>query len=168
MRDEILEYEINPTTVRDGFEITDDELAEWALRKIAAAQERIDQVERQAEAEWARIAHFRETRTRNDADTITYFTALLERYHAQRIAEDPSLKTIHLPHGELVSRARQPRIEFELDEFIPWAIDNAPEVVVQPPPTINRAAAKKLEGVENAPGVSVEPQDRSFSIRLGK
>jgi hypothetical protein len=103
--------------------IKDDKSAEWALKKIREAQEDT--------ARWnAYYAAQMETIERQNADTVAYFTALLEAWFAT--VPHKTTKTqesYQLPSGKLVRKAQQPSYERDAEALLGWAKTSFPEAV---------------------------------------
>ena len=103
--------------------IKDDKSAEWALKKIREAQEDT--------ARWnAYYAAQMETIERQNADTVAYFTALLEAWFAT--VPHKTTKTqesYQLPSGRLVRKAQQPSYERDAEALLGWAKTSFPEAV---------------------------------------
>lgn len=152
---DLINYDQEPVE-RDGFTITDDDSAAWAVRKLRAARIELRRINRAAEEERARLAHWEASASRPHEDSITYFESMLHQYQEQQAAE--GRKTIKLPHGTLSARKRPPAYEFDAETYIAWAVDNAPDTLREP--TIDRAAVKQLvkETGEIPPGVVVDPE----------
>jgi len=166
MQPDIHDYDVEDRPT-EGFSVGDDDAAEWALRKIYVASEHIKAAERQYEREVYRLQQFLADATKAARDRIAFFEGLLKQYHEQRLADDPTLKTIKLPHGNLVSRARSDQWDFA-DEFIEWAQTHAPGTLRTPEPVVDKAKAKAYlqETGEAAPGVTVTEQGPSFSVKV--
>lgn len=83
----------------------DDDAAEWAMRKLAAAVDDERAVVERADAYRERIAAWEETERARPARRRLFFKSLLERYGlVQREATDR--KTINLPSGTISTRGR--------------------------------------------------------------
>ena len=141
-RAEAIDYDEAEDTV-DAWQVQDEAGAEWAIRKIAAAQLRIDNVRKLAESERARLAHWEATATQPDQTTIDALTEKLTAWHARILEADAERKTIKLPHGTLSARKKAAGWEWDEAAYIKWAAKNAPETIKRPEPTILKAEAKK-------------------------
>lgn len=162
--------------VADGAAL-DEERIGRILRAVAARRRRLEAVEAAARVELARVNEWLDGERRRLSTELLEQT--LRQYHEARLAEGGPT-TIHLPAGELRSRAST-KWEFDADLFVPWAIEHAPEAVrVKHEP--DKAAAKALvkNGVlvreceasgplvhlatgELVPGVTVSAE-RSFTV----
>ena len=104
-----------------GFEISDDGQATWALRKLAQSQSRIDDVLLRAAEEIDRIERWVEIATKSDTNTVNYFTERLTSY-VKRVRETDGRKTLVLPDGNVSSRETKDRFKVEnASAFIAWA-----------------------------------------------
>lgn len=141
-RADAIEYDESDDTV-DAWQVQDEAGAEWAIRKIAAAQLRINDIHKLAESERARLAHWEATATQADQTTIDALTEKLTAWHARVLEADAERKTIKLPHGTLSARKKAAGWEFDDAVYIPWALVNAPETIKRPEPCIDKTVAKK-------------------------
>lgn len=97
--------------------ITDDEVAEWAMRKMAAAAARIDEREAQGAAWRARIDEWEESVTRADRRTVEWFGGHLADYAVRERERDEGRKSIPLPSGALTTtKPTKPRVVVVDDE----------------------------------------------------
>jgi hypothetical protein len=167
------------TDVKAPFEIKDDKAADWALRKIREAEARIEQVQRFADERKAEIDAWAETATEREAHTITFFTGLLKAYHFKLHQDNPRIKTIKLPAGELQLRKSQPQYSRDDDKLTAWLKAHRPEFVrIKESP--DWAEAKKALAVagrhlvdpetgEIVDGVEVyEPGEPTFRVKTRK
>jgi hypothetical protein len=165
MQPDLLDYDHEPQP--EAFTIEDDAAAEWAIRKIAAAQARIKDADKLYQGELYRLECWHRDTTKSDTERIEFFQGLLTAYHAAQLAEDPGRKTIKLPHGTLTSRAQGPVYEFT-DDYLAWAAKNAPETLRERAPEVDKTAAKAYlqETGEVAPGVTITERGPSFSVKV--
>ena len=157
------------------FQITDEAKADWALRKHAQSEKRITQIQALAEDQIARIAAWRDDEVEKHAETVAFMAQLLGTYHRKLLAEDPTRKSIKLPHGTLKSRQQQAAFTFS-PEFIEWAIATAPDLVRMKYETEANKAKAALVPVlidgelvahfdgEPVPGVAIEPAVVKFTV----
>ncbi len=132
VRDLDLERELNNhlrNKSTEPFTVKDDKSADWALRKIREHEAHIAQVEEFAEAQVDEILAWAESATKSARDSIQYLSGLLEAYHRQLFAENPTLKTIKLPAGEIQLRQQQPQYNRDNDRLLAWLKANRPEFV---------------------------------------
>lgn len=163
-------------TIREAFRIDTLAQADWAARKVAQARRRLAEAEDVAAAQIERInAWLAEQRQRCDRDTV-FLTGLLERFHRERLADDPKAKTIDLPSGAVLVARKQPDCwTFDDDQFVEWARTGYPDAVrVRTSVEVDRTVAKKLPVVDGqvvapsgevVPGVEVTPGEVRFTVK---
>lgn len=106
-----------------------DQRAEWAMRDLVRAQQRIIDAKLQRDAWVQRIDMWYEDVTATDVGTVARNTRVLERYAIACRAADPNRKTVTLPSGEITTRrATEPRVEI-VDEkaVLLWARERFPD-----------------------------------------
>lgn len=105
--------------------IEDDGAAEWAMRKVAEAQYRIN-VDSANAAEWKRrIDAWLADRSLRDQRVVSYFTGVLREY-ALRVREQSKgkRKSVDLASGVVRTTKTGGRVTVEGDEaFTAWAMD---------------------------------------------
>jgi hypothetical protein len=169
-----------------NFQITEPAHADWALRKINAAERRIAEtnelanaqihaVMEKAEEVLAPVRNWHAQQLADNEETIRLMTALLNTYQRKVLLADPERKSMKLPHGVLSSRKGQPRWTFS-DTFIEWANLNAPHLLRVKYEADANVAKAMLEldahdgtltarfGGEEVPGVEIEPAEVHFSV----
>src|SRR5690625_4910326 len=93
----------------DRFIIDTDDKADWALRKIKEAENEIEKVEYFAESQIRQVENWKAKETDKHHESIDYFQSLLAEYLQNKRKEDPKLKSITLPTGNVGFRKRQPK-----------------------------------------------------------
>lgn len=114
------------------WQVTDDEVAEWAMRKLAGAEDRVARYEAMAAAWRARVDEWLDQVTRADRRTAAWFGGHLLAYMVRERERDADRKSIALPSGALSStKPAKPKVSVVDDELAArWAKANlAPEVV---------------------------------------
>lgn len=163
----------------DTFTIDTLDRAIWAVRKVDQHRRRFTEAVQAAAAERARIDQWLEGERQRFATSTIHLEALLRRYHADQLTEDPKRKTIRTPAGDLVARKGPDRVEVDETVFVPWAETNAPDLLNPPKPrTPAKAAIKQRVGdimsdgqVVNAdtgeflPGVVWVDGETAYSVR---
>lgn len=169
---EINEFENEPTPwYSEGFQVTDDQKADWAIRKLTSVRRKQSENKSIFEAEIIRVTEWLlQVNTALEKDA-SYFEAIMTPYALTQRSE--GRKTINLPHGTIKTTAGQPKIEFESEErFIEWALVNDPNLL-KIKTDIDKSAVKALitdEGVvistqgEIIPEVKVIPADTSVKF----
>ena len=113
------------TEEKDVWEITDDQSAEWALKKIAEANEEAEK--------WREFyEHKIVDAATKSANTIEFFKAKLRQYfekvpHHQTKTQE----SYELPSGKLVLKAQGPEYIRDDDVLICWAKVDHPELIKQ-------------------------------------
>jgi phage host-nuclease inhibitor protein Gam len=130
--------------------------AEWAMRKLAAAEAEGDEVAGQAD-EWIReIERWREARLRPLVARSTFFTEHLTRYLRRLRDEDPSKKSLPLPSGTVKSRTVPPAVEVTDEEAVEaWARNAGRADVLKT--TVRLSDFKKAVTVDAEAGVVRDP-----------
>ena len=157
---------------RQPFAITDDSLAEWAMRKIAEA--------RRDTAKWEEHFSIQLDRIRKTNEgTEAFFTAALGRYfetvpkHATKTQEKYTL-----PCGELLRKKQAPKFTQDDAELVPFLQENDLSEFVKLKPSVDWAALKKnctvledgsvVEGSTGMvlPGVAAEMRPDKFEVKI--
>lgn len=157
------------------------EKAAWAMRKIAWAQEKINEIERVAQAEIERIKAWVEQATASHRHTMEFFDVPLKEYHRRVLAENPRAKTIRLPHGTLEARSASAAPEVDGDAgreaLTAWAQESAPEYVEMEPRLVWGGLKQALQVDTDAgqvvyaatgeivPGVRIKPAETTFKVK---
>ena len=115
------------------FEITDDGAADWALRKLAVLQHRMEEVHDLAQSQTARIAAWETEELAKLRADWERLEALTTEYHKKVMAGDPGRRTkaITLPHGKLTTREGTVELEYDDAVVIAWAKDHGYKDVVR-------------------------------------
>ena len=112
--------DFNPIT----YIINDESQATWAMRKLAVAQRRINEVREQALKEHDRIDRWEQHATKSDVSTVDYFTEALSNY-IKRVRQEKGIKTLPLPDGTVKSRETHDTFKVEdVGVFVKWAEDS--------------------------------------------
>lgn len=160
---EALEYQ-------EEFTITDDQTADWAIRKI-----------READAELCRLQTWYESQLRiiaeNHKKTVDYFTAKLAQYMSMVPAKDTkTTRKYALASGELVLTKAKEDFEVDSDTLLGWCQMNAPELVRVTMKPAWSDVKKRLQVTESGiadtetgmlvEGVALVEKPESFSVRV--
>ncbi len=109
---------------RERFCLTDENMANWALRKIAKARAEYEEAAQVAEAEVKRIDDWLEGRKRELEHTEEFFGGLLTAYYLPKHMENPRQKTFKLPAGQVQIRKQQPEYTRDDASVIAWLKGN--------------------------------------------
>lgn len=101
---------------REAFEITDLDSANWALRKMAALNVKLDEVKGLADRERDRIGQWEVQETKQINNSIDYFRGLLVKFYTKKRSEDPKFK-LSTPYG-YVRQATNKKYDYNEDKLI--------------------------------------------------
>lgn len=98
------------------FEITDLDLANWALRKMAALNVKLDEVKGLADRERDRIGQWEAQETNQLNNSFNYFKGLLINFYKNKKSEDPKFK-LSTPYG-YVRQSTNKKYDYNEDKLI--------------------------------------------------
>lgn len=150
------------------FVVTDDQLAEWCVKKIREAQQNV--------AKWR--AHYDQQmqRIENEANsTIEYMSAKLEAYFdTVPHKESKTQQSYKLPGAKLVRKHQQPKFEIDDATTVAWLEENKRYDLVKIAKSADWAALKKITTVngesvvtedgEIVPGIKATQREDVFKI----
>jgi seryl-tRNA synthetase len=105
----------------DGFSITDNGGAMWAMRKIGQAQEQIEANRKLATAEIEKIVAWNQRANKEHERTVEYMEAHLLAYYDRLRAADPKLRTLDLPTGKIKRRQLPQDYDRDDKQLVAWA-----------------------------------------------
>ena len=144
---------------QEAFAVSDQQSAEWTVRKIAEHRRRQREVDELYQAELYRLKKWMEKETEKEQNSILYLESLLIPW-AQ--AQD---KSVSLPSGRVRFRKMPDNFIYDDQAIITWAKKHLPEAVrVKEEP--DKAAIKahvKATG-ELPDGLTIEPQEPKFEV----
>lgn len=108
----------------ERFTVTDDQKADWCLRKIAEADAELKRLTDWYERQTALAQERRDSR-------VAYFTGLLRDYFSTVPAkETKTMSKYSLPSGELVmTKAKEDFKAADKEKLLSWCITNDPELI---------------------------------------
>jgi hypothetical protein len=126
----------------DRFRVDDDYKAEWAMRKLAAAQAEIDALEAERDRQRAELDAWFDRRIRPSLRTLSFMEGLLIGYGMDQAEE--GRKTVDLPSGKIraTDRRETPRIVIDDPTAVSmWAeetldFETISEIVPPQPPKV--------------------------------
>ena len=150
-------------TERKEFHITTEEAANWYLRKQANIEAEKQRVKAQAEAIVKRLE--------SDAESLRHlYEAELQEYVRQKLSESGNRrKSVHFLQGTCAYRTVPARLKMDEDyegEYPAEFYETTP--VFQRAAYLCHAEERLQQCGELLPGVEVEPERETFSIRFGK
>ena len=158
----------------EHFQIENDGAAACAMRKLRRLRQQQESNNLLATEQIAKIEDWLVHANRPSEDSIRYFEAILAHYAIrQRIETDR--KTIDLPEGKISTRSGSMRWSINGEVFLPWARENAPDLIrVKEEAALSEVKARlevSGEGLvfepstgEHVPGVTAEQQDIAVTI----
>src|SRR5690606_12605605 len=107
----------------EGWHITDDSTADWALRRIAWHQQQIERRKQFVQREIERLQAYLQAETERHERSIRFFESHLRAYFEQLRQQGllGDRKTYRLPHGTLQMRAKSPKFERDDKQLLEWA-----------------------------------------------
>lgn len=188
--DEDLDYTVEPETpsIDNGGIAMALDRANWHLRKLGELHARRHETSTLFDAELDRITARRDEELAKHDRAIEWHARPLRELHAAILAEDPTRKSLVLPHGTLKSRTpKSPRLIIDnqpalvqfvydlggsaVDELLPRRdtvrVSDLSKIA-QPVPTADGGYLVLVSGGELVPGVRAERGDTTYSIDLGE
>lgn len=149
------------------FKVTDINSLNWALRKMAAIDAKIKEVNALADAEIERIENFRKQELSSLQQSQDFFQGLIGEYALKRRDEDPAFKSEKTPYGRITWTKRQPKWNYNNDEVINYLEENGRRELIRVKKEPVKTEIKKLfqvnedgrvfdENGQEVPGISVE------------
>ena len=131
---------------RPTYTITTDDEALWAMRRLAQAQRRIDEVKRQAQVELDRINAWVEANTSKHGREVEFFDLALSEYLISvRQNEQDGRKSLDFPDGVGTSRVTPPKVAVtDAEAFLAWAEANGHSEWVRVKREADVSAIKKV------------------------
>ena len=158
-------------TYQEEFTISDDQTADWAIRKI-----------KEADAEYERLKAWYEAQLqlidRKHAETVDFFTAKLAPYLAIAPAKDTkTTRKYSLASGDLVlTKAKEDFEAADPEALLGWCQVNAPELVRVTMKPAWSDIKKRLQATEIGiadtetgmivEGVAIVEKPESFSVKV--
>ena len=130
------------------FTIENLESANRAMRKLAAAQKRIDERTELVMNEARRLSDWANVANKSDQRDVTFFGESLKAYMV-RVREETGEKSISLPNGELSSRSLPAKAQVtDLETFIKWCHNNGRESWVRVKEDANLSELKEFVAID--------------------
>lgn len=163
----------------DRFVIDSEEKADWALRKIKEAENKIEEIEEFAEHQIRQIENWKAKQTGKHHESIDYFQSLLAEYLNNKRKEDPEIKSITLPTGNVGFRKRQPKWIYNDEVLLESLESENMNDLIRVKKEINKKTIRKEFKVVNGnvinpetgqviEGIQVVQQGESLNVRLNK
>lgn len=163
----------------DSFRVTDDNQANWALRKIKELQQEIENNTRLAEKEIDKIKHWETQQNSRLADNIAYFESLLDDYALRKREQDPSFKSLSLPNGRIGFRKQQPKWNYDEKTLLDYLKRTELHELIRTTQVPNKTEIRKVfevvgdkvinkETGEVVEGIEIEQRPEAFSWSVTK
>lgn len=147
--------------VKDEFKVTDLQSATWALRKLTAVNEKINEINSVAVEEISRINEWAEKEAKSLNNDKEYFEGLLSAYYIEERAKDKKFK-LSTPYGQVTSSKRTKYIYEDEQAIMDYCNMNEIDAI-RVKTELDKTALKKFckhgvnqETGEIVPGVRVE------------
>jgi len=150
------------------FAINNDDEAFWAMRRLAIAQRRIDEVKRQAQIELDRINRWVAENSASAEREISYFDKVLGNYLVRvRENDTDGRKKLDFPDGTITSRVTPDKVTVEdADAFLAWAEANGHADWVRVKREADVATIKKV--VDFSDGAVIDPMTGQIVAGLSR
>src|SRR5699024_8511341 len=102
----------------EGFKVTDDKKANWVLRKIKENNEQKIKNTEIAEEEIYKIEEWLDQVNQPLERNNDYLQGLLAEYAMQKKQENPKIKSLKLPNGNLQFRKQQPKWNYDDNKLV--------------------------------------------------
>ena len=168
---ELIDYDLpeEESNHSDGFKVTDDFKADWALRKYRSYEERIKLNEQLAEKERNRIQEWLDKSNKQIALKQEFFEQHLIAYAIEERKKDR--KTISLPNGVISTRQGNdaPVIE-DKESLLSWAKANSKCEIIKTKEDVDLAEFKKHVVVDGEKVIWADTGEivQGVSVRDGK
>jgi hypothetical protein len=119
--------------LQQGWEITDDNKAEWAMKQYLKAQKEYNRIRALAAAEIEATKEWEARETASDINNMTFFALKLEAYYRKLREADPDMKqTYTLRSGKIAIRHTPVNYErVDNDALINWAVNSAEDLIMK-------------------------------------
>lgn len=105
-------------TEKEAFKVTDDNSANWVLRKIKQNQEQQESSNKLAVSEIEKIEAWNKAENDEAQRNIDYFQGLLAYYAMSKRTEDPKWKSAKYPNGKIKFVKQQPKFNYDDDLLV--------------------------------------------------
>ena len=164
-------------TEQEGFTVTDDSSANWALRKIAYYKQQQKEQAALAQAEKEKVDAWLQGEHKKAQDSIDFFQGLLAPYALQKREAEPKKKSWKLPNGVLKFRKQQPKWNFNEDQLLDYLSKAGKEDLIKVKYSADTAGLKKKfivagdkavdpETGEAIAGISIEHREDAFQVEV--
>lgn len=163
----------------EHYKILDDSQANFFLRRLAELKEENNKINEMCDAEInsfiEKVNKFRENKLKANDGTIEYFTALLERYAINELA-NTNKKSLKLPFGTLQFRTSPEKFNYVDSDIVLKLLENNNfNELIRTKKEIDKTNLKKAVSIRDGKafiedieieGLEIEPSQTSFSIKV--
>lgn len=144
---------------KEAFQVSDQQTAEWTVRKIAEHRKRQREVDELLQAELFRLKQWAQRETEKEENSIMYLESLLKPW-----AQEQG-KSISLPSGRVRFRKVPDKFIYDDGKVVSWAIKNLPEAVRWKSEPIKDMIKAHVKATGELPdGLTIEPQEPKFEV----
>lgn len=137
-----------PDEPREGWHVTDIDTAGYASRKLHALHREVADIDAWQRRETERIQQVAAAERDRLQGSIDFFTSALAQYLYGLGLAGRKTKSLDLPGGRIMLRARQPSLEVDQEQLVAWALQNRPQLVVTKHTVPTPALRKSVELVD--------------------
>ena len=133
---------------KENFSITNDKLADWALKIIQKERQEVERLTRTIDEEIEMLKLKKQRITDSLDNKISFLQSKLFEYF--NTVESKELKTCYkykLPSGELVYNKETVKYERDDEKIIQWLTDHNPMDYIKVKPSVDWAELKKTDFV---------------------
>lgn len=174
---ELQEFLDQEEQVNEGFQIDNDQTANWALRKIKQHQQQIKNNNELAQAEIEKIEAWNQQENDKAQQSIDYFQGLLAHYAMKKREEDPKFKSQKLPHGNIGFRKKPAKWNYDDVALLETLKTNNLTDHINVTEKPNKSSIKKSFEVVDGKvidsetgvvieGITVEEQGEDFTVKV--
>ena len=144
---------------KEVFQVSDQQTAEWTVRKIAEHRKRQKEVDELLQAELFRLKQWAQKEMEKEENNIAYLESLLIPW-----AQEQG-KSISLPSGRVRFRKVPDKFIYDDQAVIAWAKQHLPEAVrIKEELEKNTIKAHVKATGELPDGLTIEPQEPKFEV----
>lgn len=121
--EEIDGLDLQDEQIKERFKIENKEQLNWALRKLAALNEKETEVDELADKELYRIKSWHEKEIGSINSSKSFFESLISAYAINRRETDPKFKSVKTPYGKIGFKKQQPEYVYNDEDLLPFLED---------------------------------------------
>lgn len=129
---------------RQKFQISDLASLTWAMRKLAAIEQKKAEVNQVANQEIEHIEQYRRSELEKLADNEEFFKSMIGEYAGKKRLEDPKFKTEKTPYGTIGFRKQQPKWHYDDEKLLKHLNENQLFEFIRFKEEVNKEEIKKF------------------------